>query len=300
METQKTEEKKELQVFTLDEAATRQFAADYVNLIVTNDNVKQANKARLALKNKRLDIKAIADANEDILKGMVKQNKETFEKLVAIIKPTEDRIAADVKKIEDEEARLKLVEENRKKAIEANIAGMSQRIVKVMGMTSMGDLEAMSRQVQDFIADYNPQEYKPQFDEAVLALTNAINMKRTQLAIEAKQKLEEAEAKAAELASRSQHQESLPPNKTYTPQSASNSAIEVTKERFLGATMTEPEDVTGAEQLMAEAKNGDHALGIMVNFTYASYRFHIDSNLPTDTQEKIKTLIQSEVDNLEF
>lgn len=300
------EEKNKLQVISETEITLREFVKDYQNLIVTEANLKDADKARLALKNKRLSIKKVVDYNNDILKDMIKGNTEGGDKLIAITQPVEKRIEADVNTIKEKKAQAELAEENRKKGIQNNITEMTQRVMKVMAFTNIKDLKAMERQVNEFVSTYNAQEFKAEFDEAVNGLLIAIDLKRAQLKNE-----EEEKARLYPVTPKESFEspEQIEPNKTYTPTPASPvSQPAVTKENILGGTVIEPEAVKAklseveekTNTLMQEAKDGVHSLSVMVNFSYASYRFHIDPNLPTDTQERLKALIISEVDNQEF
>jgi len=304
-----TEEKNKLKVVSETEITLREFAKDYQNLIVTEANLKDADKARLALKNKRLEIQRTVDYNNDILKGLIKDSTEAGNKLIVIIKPVEDRLEKEVKAIKDKQAQALLVEENRKKAIQANITGISQRVIKVMSFTELKDVEAMERQVNEFVSTYNAQEFKTEFDEAVNGLLIAIDLKRAQLKKEEEERKEKAQLYPVTPEECFESPEPVKPKETYTPMPATKGSWSVpTKENVLGGTIIEPEQVkeklneveAEANAFIEEAKSGQHSLSVMVNYNYASYRFHIDPNLPTDTQERLKDLIVSEVDNLEF
>jgi colicin import membrane protein len=95
--------------------------SDYLHLVVTDETLVESKKARMSLRNKRLDIQRIEKQNTDQLNDLKNQNWENAKKLLAIIAPAEERIDSGIKAIEqrkaDEKAEKERIERERLEAI---------------------------------------------------------------------------------------------------------------------------------------------------------------------------------------
>lgn len=85
-------------------------ASDYKNMVVTKENLKEANEARLVLYRKRIEIQNVAKANRKTIKDFLKNNNDAIEtELIEVIEPTELALEDKIKKVKDaiaEEERL--------------------------------------------------------------------------------------------------------------------------------------------------------------------------------------------------
>jgi hypothetical protein len=104
---------------------------DYKSLIVTRENIKEADKARLVLKNARLDIQKVEKANDTILKNMRAQNKEKAALYIALIEPVEIRLQSDIDGINAEIEMERRKEQQRIDALVATLNTINQKIVEV-------------------------------------------------------------------------------------------------------------------------------------------------------------------------
>jgi hypothetical protein len=112
-------------------AELERLSSDYVSLVVTRENIKEADKARLVLKNARLDIQKVEKHNDNILKNMRTQNKEKALLYVNIIEPIELRIQKDVNGINAEIEMERRKEQQRIDALVATLNTINQKIVEV-------------------------------------------------------------------------------------------------------------------------------------------------------------------------
>jgi hypothetical protein len=88
--------KQELEKFDAGKAELMQLADDYRNLVVTRDNLKEADKGRLVLKNARLGIQKQEKNNKEIIKQLTDWNKNEAASFVNLVEPIELRIARDI------------------------------------------------------------------------------------------------------------------------------------------------------------------------------------------------------------
>lgn len=117
----------ELQKYDADKAALEQLASDYRNLVVTRENLKDADKARLTLKNARLSIQKVEKKNNDIINDLKKRNKSEADLFIQLVEPIEIRIENDIKGIEAEIEMEKRKEEQRVANLRLVIATIEQQ-----------------------------------------------------------------------------------------------------------------------------------------------------------------------------
>jgi DNA repair exonuclease SbcCD ATPase subunit len=108
------------------------FVNGYTNLVVTDETLDEAKKARATLRDKRYDIQRIEKLNTDQLNDLKNQNWENAKKLLAIITPTEETIDKGIKSIEDRKAALKAEKERlAREKVEAEIRAEQERLAKI-------------------------------------------------------------------------------------------------------------------------------------------------------------------------
>lgn len=187
-------EKKEMVVLTPFEqqkTELQKFVADYKELVVTKENLKESDEKRLVLYRKRIEIQRIAKANKDALNKAKKINDQREEELVAVIKPVEDDILAKVQAIEN-------IEKNRIENHKTAINGVTRRITTVVSMSDLNSLVKLETDFEAWFKDYNAEEFALELAEAANGLRNAIA--NTKIAIQARldseAKLREEEAAA--------------------------------------------------------------------------------------------------------
>jgi hypothetical protein len=77
-------------------------ASDYKNMVVTKENLKEANEARLVLYRKRIEIQNVAKANRKTIKDFLKSNNDAIEtELIETIEPTEIALEGKIKQVKD-------------------------------------------------------------------------------------------------------------------------------------------------------------------------------------------------------
>jgi hypothetical protein len=112
-------------------AELERLSSDYASLVVTKENIKEADKARLVLKNARLDIQKVEKHNDNILKNMRTQNKEKAALYIALIEPVEIRLQSDIDGINAEIEMERRKEQQRIDALVATLNTINQKIVEV-------------------------------------------------------------------------------------------------------------------------------------------------------------------------
>jgi hypothetical protein len=114
-----------LKPFDIAKAELIQLVNDYSNLVITEETIEEAKKARQIFQKKRYDIQNTLKDNKAVL-NKLKDNQEAMaEELISITRPTEDKIDSGIKAIENKKAEEKAKKEkeaaerieNRKKAL---------------------------------------------------------------------------------------------------------------------------------------------------------------------------------------
>lgn len=297
-------EKKEMVVLTPFEqqkTELQQFVADYKELVVTKENLKESDEKRLVLYRKRIEIQRIAKANKDALNKAKKINDQREEELVAVIKPVEDDILAKVQAIEN-------IEKNRIENHKIAINGVTRRITTVVSMSDLNALVNLETDFEAWFKDYDAEEFTLELTEAANGLRNAIA--NTKIAIQARL---DSEAKLRE-------------EEAAAKKKLEQEALKVANTLF--DDVPEQELVAKDESGLLEASGLDKALDIKIekpiappqaviapsvspsitpstgktfksNFHFEGYDFYIDQSLSEKSIEQIQNAIKTAILNNE-
>jgi hypothetical protein len=270
-------------------AELERLSSDYASLVVTRENIKEADKARLVLKNARLDIQKVEKHNDNILKNMRTQNKEKALLYVNIIEPIELRIQRDVDGINAEIEMEKRREQQRIDALVATLNTINQKIVEV---SACNDSKMLMEIVKVVITQeqMNDKQYGNKIQEAHDNLMLAVQDRLELLELrEAKEKAlrEKAEKEAAAKMESEEvftdTTDEIPA--TYTPMSASQTPALVLKPKH--------NDIQPVVPIGGSEANGPWGL------FHLGYHFTLDSKLTKEQYEKIAAAISDVLDNEE-
>jgi hypothetical protein len=270
-------------------AELERLSSDYASLVVTRENIKEADKARLVLKNARLDIQKVEKHNDNILKNMRTQNKEKALLYVNIIEPIELRIQRDVDGINAEIEMELRKEQQRIDALVATLNTINQKIVEVSTCNDSKMLMEIMKVVitQEQMDD---KQYGNKIQEAHDNLMLAVQDRLELLELrEAKEKAlrEKAEKEAAAKMESEEvftdTTDEIPA--TYTPMPASQTPTLVLKPKH--------NDIQPVVPIGGAAKSNDYT------FNHLGYRFTIDGKLTESQFAKIAAAITDILDNEE-
>lgn len=170
-----TTESKQIKKIEADIEELKSLAVTAKKMVVTKATIKDADRFRIALKNKRLDIQKQEKYNNDILKEMKRLNEERAEELINLIAPAEKELEAKIKAIEDEEKRIK--EEAEKKEREriathrkniADIEATTAFVRTSMDSSAIEKALEMARSFKDRFEEFNQEG-----NEAIMVLEQA-------------------------------------------------------------------------------------------------------------------------------
>lgn len=166
-------------------------ASDYKNMVVTKDNMKEADKARLVLKNARLGISKTATANRKTIKEFLKNNNDaTEEELIGTIEPTELALEAKIKAIKDAIAEEERIEALRVAKHKETLDKIKEEIVNATNSVNMLYLKTINHTV---LADL--EEFTAEGEQLLSTLKETAKNRLELLEFqEAKRKQEEAAA----------------------------------------------------------------------------------------------------------
>lgn len=286
-----------------DEKELNQLREDYEKLVVTEANLKDADKARLKLKNVRLDIQRQEKANNEVLKQIKKDNEDKAEKLIGIIHPIEKRLDAEITALEEakkrkaEEDRLK--EQNRVQGHRNRITGIAQSTARLALANNIEDIRVKVSEIEAMSGTF--EEFEVEADEAIQLFKMSAGNRLEQLqrieaekkALEAQQKLE-LEEKKEEVETKTE-----PVKVDLEWEGDKVVAKESPDGKFKVAVIGEKIDeikqypLTPEEAFKPEDSvifGGDIVLKT-VNFSAMGYDFHIPQQIPTEYREKICTAI---------
>jgi hypothetical protein len=270
-------------------AELERLSSDYVSLVVTRENIKEADKARLVLKNARLDIQKVEKHNDNILKNMRTQNKEKALLYVNIIEPIELRIQRDVDGINAEIEMERRKEQQRIDALVATLNTINQKIVEV---STCNDSKSLIEIIKIDLSDQQieDKDYGDKIKESYQSLINAANDRIELIELrEAKEKAlrEKAEKEAAAKMESEEvftdTTDEIPA--TYTPMSASQTPALVLKPKH--------NDIQPVVPIGVATKPNDYA------FNHLGYLFTLDGRLTANQCEKIAAAISDVLDNEE-
>lgn len=291
--TEKKEEQTSTEVgkltpFAVTKDRLTQLANDYKNLVVTKDNLKEANEARLVLYRERISIQGVMKKNNDKLNKLKSDNKEAGEILIAITSPIENRLKSDCDKIET-------AEENRKKTHKRNIESIHSKVTAIRAAKTIQELDIIAVEVSAHTDKF--QEFNAEGNEAVKSILQSIANRKLILEDEAKaekirkanedaEKKEEpvpAETPSVVNGAKRQSFQSPPPT-TGTYRAPSNIAS------------TEPEK----DPLTKEKTDAPWENSTMEFWAYQGHNFGISKSLSEDERNNIKDRITEIIDNLEM
>jgi len=295
----------ELKKYDSEITKMEELVNDYKDLIVTRENVKEADKARLALKNWRLSVQRIEKDNNEIIKELSKLNKERAADFLKTI-PIEDRLQADIKKIEAEIENERIAEQRRVDNCKSNIDDVYNKITIA---ATCNDVKLL----KSFLELEMPQdiaEFEKEWLDAKNQLTSVVNQRLDYLALvaaEEKRKEEERQREVVEANKKQQPDIILTGNSKIEPvvKPAENSNHNEIG-HFQGTVHRGPFNIPGSydtapkKPIEEVLNNKMPTLSVMANFFYGQYKFHIDPSLNEATIAEIKSKIENILDNLEF
>lgn len=162
-------------------------ASDYKNMVVTKDNMKEANEARLVLYRKRIEIQNVAKANRKTIKEFLKNNNDaTEEELIGTIEPTELALEAKIKAIKDAIDEEERIEAARIAKHKAALYSISNETVKAINSIDMFYLKAINDTV---LADL--EEFTAEGEQLLSALKETAKNRLELLEFQAKKKAEQ-------------------------------------------------------------------------------------------------------------
>lgn len=162
-------------------------ASDYKNMVVTKDNMKEANEARLVLYRKRIEIQNVAKANRKTIKEFLKNNNDaTEEELIGTIEPTELALEAKIKAIKDAIAEEERIEAARIAKHRSTLDNISNETVKAINSIDMLYLKAINDTV---LADL--EEFTAEGEQLLSALKETAKNRLELLEFQAKKKAEQ-------------------------------------------------------------------------------------------------------------
>lgn len=257
---------------------------DYKSLVVTRENLKEADKARLVLKNARLDIQKVEKANDTILKNMRAQNKEKAALYIGLIEPVEIRLQRDIDGINAEIEMERRKEQQRIDALVDTLNSINQKIVEVSACNDSKSLmeiikvEILEEQLQD-------KDYGDKIKEAHQNLINA-STDRLELL-----ELREAKEKALKEQAQEEKAESVAENTTdevpasYTPTPAHQVPASEAKPKH--------NDIQPVVPIGSRPLQGPWGL------QHLGYNFTLDSKLTKQQYDKISAAIIDVLDSEE-
>jgi hypothetical protein len=177
-------------------------ASDYKNMVVTRENLKEANEARLVLYRKRIEIQNVAKANRKTIKDFLKNNNDAIEtELIETIEPTELALEAKIKAIKDAIAEEERFEQNRIQRHQDYLALIRSKTVEV---TNSNDIDWLKTWFEEDDDEPCLEEFQEQYDQLLVTLKETAKNRLEMLEFQAKKKadeeLKEKEALAAEQA----------------------------------------------------------------------------------------------------
>jgi hypothetical protein len=184
-------------------------ASDYKNMVVTKENLKEANEARLVLYRKRIEIQNVAKANRKTIKDFLKNNNDAIEtELIEVIEPTELDLEGKIKKVKDAIAEEERIENERVLKLRAVLDSLRDETIKA---TNSNDITYL-KTILVYAITVDLQELKEVGESLLSTLKETAQNRLELLEFQAKKKAdEEAEAKriADEEKSRKEAEEKL-------------------------------------------------------------------------------------------
>lgn len=292
----KNEEKltlKKLDASDIKKAELQAMADKYANLVVTEETVEEANKARLSLRRERLDIQKDEKFNNDVLNKAKKINASKAEELIGLIEPREKELEAKIDKvkaaIEKREKEEKEKEEKRIAAHKAAITMIENLLPKVRTCTDEEELDTIALDVS--VKENTFEEFNEQGNEMIKTVLSSIENRKLFLQEEAK----------AEALKKSQ-EPAVPAFDAHEENVVSKEEFKATSNIPTGSipppdNRIPPEMYSGTKTEYPAEQKKESPLNMKV-FDYGGYRFGISSALDNDVQGRIEACIKEIVDDL--
>lgn len=334
METKNSETTQEvvkLEPFQQKVDAMKELVKDYKNLVVTAENLKEMDEKRLVLYRHRIDIQRQEKGNNDALNKAKKLNTARAAELIGILEPVETDLHTKIKAIQDAEALAKKKEEDRVYKHRAAINGFGQRILDVIRIIDIQDLELKKAQCREWRKNYVCEEFESDIDHAMesylRAVDNHIESLKTKIPAEpipAEQPslFDAAVAEESKIPSNIPADQRVMVRQGIMPDVAGSH--NVAKEKgvcehcqgkgyvlvhnekvlcFVCKSDTMPEMSNSEKKSIAptmeeRAKSGEYSVGVACNLILSGYRFYIDPNLDSSIQNEIRAFIQAKVDSI--
>lgn len=165
-------------------------ASDYANMVVTRENLKEANEARLVLYRKRIEIQNIAKANRKTIKEFLKNNNDaTEEELIGTIEPTELALEAKIKAIKDAIAEEEKIESERISRHKHILESIKSKTVAILNSTDTNWLNQVNNTV---LTDL--EEFTAEGEQLLSTLKETAKNRLEMLEFQAKKKADEEAA----------------------------------------------------------------------------------------------------------
>jgi hypothetical protein len=163
-------------------------ASDYKNMVVTRDNLKEANDARLVLYRKRIEIQNVAKANRKTIKDFLKSNNDAIEtELIETIEPTEIALEGKIKAIKDAIDEEERVEQARIKKHQDWLDLIRAKTVEV---TNSNDIDWLKTWFEED-EKIDLEEFSAEGDKLLLTIKETAKNRLEMLEFQAKKKAEE-------------------------------------------------------------------------------------------------------------
>lgn len=165
-------------------------ASDYKNMVVTRENLKEANEARLVLYRKRIEIQNVAKSNRKTIKDFLKSNNDAIEtQLIETIEPTEIALEGKIKAIKDAIDEEERIEQARIKKHQDWLDLIRAKTVEV---TNSNDIEWLKTWFEEDDIKPSLEEFQEEYDQLILTIKETAKNRLEMLEFQAKKKAEEA------------------------------------------------------------------------------------------------------------
>ena len=271
---------------------------DYEKLVVTPQTLGDADKARLKLKNKRLEIQRQQKANNQVLKEIKKDNDDRADRLVGIIEPVEIRLSNEIEAIKAEEKRKE--EEQRMKELQRiqshrnRITAIAQNTARLAINQSIDDIKAKIKETIDMGESFDEftEETLEVRDLFILSAQNRVKQLETEW--EEKMKKSEAILEQAKLDLETKEE----PRKADLVWSGDDKVeLKANPEgRFNVAVIEERIEEINPKPYKIQ----EEPLQVPVNYSIMGFDFHIALNIPETETALIKSSIEKILGEMEI
>lgn len=261
---------------------------DYKSLAVTEPTLKQADNARLVLKNKRLEIQRIQKDNNDILNKFKKDNEAKADSLIGIIEPTEKLLNSRIKQVQEEiDRKAKDVKEKEEKRITGhkNRISVANKVI-AQGAIAENDLklDELKKLLEDNFGDHDFEEFKSEAQGALINANTVLKQRKEFLDLKAAQPVKEPEVKKEE-------------SKPDLNKSSFGSQIKDSNEPYKHSpgTFNDSDTIKMVNGFTKTNVNSEYDEWICGGF-----KFGFPKELDIETKERMQSCLQEIIDNMEM